>query len=350
MEMINKCDLCETGLYSTVPFYHLQEFNLVLCPQCGLGITNPRPGIDEIGKYYSNAYYSFIPENSERYFIKKIFELCAQRKKKQIAAFIFYWLKERVKQDILIEFQRVNTEAFFGKKLFSKTLQGILRPMVFIPYVSGGKILDIGCGFGKFLLRAKKAGWDAYGIEVSDSAVDVARRMGLQVKKIDGRFETVDFPEEFFDCILLNNVLEHCHYPKRALNQCYRILKKNGYLIVVVPNFDCYDRRIFKQYWGHLDIPRHLYHFNPHTLSALLVKVGFCIEKIKYKKWFVSYTSAINFRNLRRSLKGKRFFEKAAVLSQTYFKIKIKKKIILPFVKDSDTLLGQGLGFYARKS
>jgi len=349
METIEKCELCGEDLGFGLKLYSLGEFNVVRCSKCGLGITNPRPSLTEIGRYYSDTYYSFIHEGEKGYFRQRIKELFSQGKRDRIFAFLFYKLKEKMKESLLPELGgNVKNNNLF-KKLLYKVSSLFLEPMVFIPYIPDGKILDIGCGSGKFLLRAKKGGWDAYGLEISEKAVDTALRVGLKVKRTDGTFDCIDFPDSHFDCIVMNHTLEHCHYPTKALKECYRLLKKDGLLIIVAPNLDCYDSKVFGSCWGNLEVPRHLFHFDKNTLTALIRKSGFFIERIKYKKWFISYSEAINFRNLKRILQNKGIIEKYTRLFDAYWKIKIKKKLLMPFLKDSDELLGQIIGVYARK-
>lgn len=62
-------------------------------------------------------------------------------------------------------------------------------------------------------------------------------------------------------------------------------------MILSVPNYDCTERRAFRQYWRHLDIPRHLCHFTPQTLSALAGTVGLECVKRKYKFWGLPISS-----------------------------------------------------------
>ena len=349
METVETCELCGEDLKSSLKLYSFGEFNLVKCANCGLGITNPRPELSEIGRYYSDTYYSFIPEGEKGYIPQRIKELFLQNKKDRIPAFLFYTIKEIFKELFLPELDGSDRDSRKFRRLLCKVSSFVLEPMVFIPNVPDGKILDIGCGSGKFLLRARKAGWDTYGLEISDKAVETASGMGLKVKKVNGSFEKTDFPGSYFDCILMNHVLEHCHYPTKVLQECYRLLKGNGLLIVVVPNLDCYDRKVFTYSWGNLEVPRHLFHFNKITLLSLIERAGFITERIKYKKWFISYSEAIGFRNLKRTLQGKGTMERYRALFDAYFRIKIEKKLLIPFLKNSDELLGQMIGVYARK-
>lgn len=63
----------------------------------------------------------------------------------------------------------------------------------------------------------------------------------------------------------------------------YRVLKKGGNLIIGVPNIDSFLAKLGKELWSDLDVPRHLFHFNPITIKNLLNKTGFLVENISHE-------------------------------------------------------------------
>jgi SAM-dependent methyltransferase len=150
-----------------------------------------------------------------------------------------------------------------------------------IPHHSGGKILDIGCGDGKGLLKLKEDGWETFGVEISPLASEHARNnLGLNI--FTGTVEDAQYEDEFFDIIILNHVLEHLSYPKTTLTEINRILKHEGELIISIPNVNSFEARHFKKYWSAWELPRHLYHFTPSTIRLLLDKTGFEVINIEY--------------------------------------------------------------------
>ncbi len=131
-----------------------------------------------------------------------------------------------------------------------------------------GTLLDVGCGPGDFIAQAQQAGWQAYGIEVSPSQVKFAQGRGLSVSLCeDFMMYTSDI---HFRAIVFNHVLEHVPSPKGYLMQGFRMLSPGGILVIAVPNYACLSRRIFRQYWTHLDLPRHIFQYTPQTLSRLI--------------------------------------------------------------------------------
>jgi SAM-dependent methyltransferase len=136
-----------------------------------------------------------------------------------------------------------------------------------------GRLLDVGCGPGDFVLAVEKFGWQASGIEISQRQVDagVARGAALSVCADFLQFGSA----EQYDAITFNHVLEHVRSPRAYLRHARKLLSPSGTLIIAVPNFNSLSRRIFGAYWMHADLPRHLFHFTPRTLTQLLKSAGF---------------------------------------------------------------------------
>jgi SAM-dependent methyltransferase len=89
--------------------------------------------------------------------------------------------------------------------------------------------------------------------------------------------------------VVLNNALEHLYYPVEAINKIYKILKKEGLLIVNLPNYNSFGRHIFKGNWMALQIPRHLYHFSPKILSKIFKIAGFRKIRVQYNYFSQNY-------------------------------------------------------------
>ena len=79
----------------------------------------------------------------------------------------------------------------------------------------------------------------------------------------------------------MNDVLEHVNDPILILQNLVALLKPNGNIIIETPNIDSIKFRIFRSNFYSLEIPRHLYHFSPTTLTALCAKCGLSVENIK---------------------------------------------------------------------
>lgn len=136
-------------------------------------------------------------------------------------------------------------------------------------------ILDVGCGDGSFL---KACGISfCTGIDFSSQAVEAARRRGLNV--VHGSFLEHPFKEKSFSIITMFHFLEHVLPVNRYLKTAKRILKKNGDLIIQVPNVNSWQAQIMKKRWAGYDVPRHLLAFSPDTLCSQLDRCGFRVVK-----------------------------------------------------------------------
>jgi 2-polyprenyl-3-methyl-5-hydroxy-6-metoxy-1,4-benzoquinol methylase len=77
-----------------------------------------------------------------------------------------------------------------------------------------------------------------------------------------------------FDAVTFNHSLEHVPDPLLSLRQATRFLRPGGRLAVSVPNFGSWQRRLFGTYWFHLDLPRHLQHFDRSSLAGMSRAAG----------------------------------------------------------------------------
>jgi SAM-dependent methyltransferase len=130
------------------------------------------------------------------------------------------------------------------------------------------KLLDIGCGEGTFLSAARQAGHEVAGTELEPAA---ARAQDLRVA---GSLSELAHEVATYDCITFWHSLEHMPNPVESLQQAVSLLKPGGILLVAVPDAGGWQARVFGDAWLHLDIPRHLYHFNKTSLERLLQGAG----------------------------------------------------------------------------
>lgn len=144
------------------------------------------------------------------------------------------------------------------------------------------KVLDIGCGNGKFLQYVLQAGdYDAYGIELPGKAAERAAAIpNLTLKQ--GSLEEGDFAPNSMDVITLFHVFEHLAEPMKRMQVIQKILKPGGVLIMSFPNIDSFQSSVFKGKWLHLDPPRHLFFFRPADFVAEMKNYGLHVEKTTF--------------------------------------------------------------------
>ncbi|MGA1874552.1 MAG: class I SAM-dependent methyltransferase [bacterium] len=138
------------------------------------------------------------------------------------------------------------------------------------------RVLDIGCGRGQVLKVLSNRGYECYGTELSSfSAQGASFTPGLHIYA-KPLLECL-FPSCSFGLIIMWHVLEHLPNPREIIQEIFRILSPGGNLLMCVPNIESFQAAVAKDHWFHLDLPRHLYHYNPATLSSLLKSAGFIV-------------------------------------------------------------------------
>jgi 2-polyprenyl-3-methyl-5-hydroxy-6-metoxy-1,4-benzoquinol methylase len=141
------------------------------------------------------------------------------------------------------------------------------------------KILDVGCAEGRLLQSFREYGCRCWGIEhrsyPAQRFLDSERIVYLQ-----GDLHAMNLPEGAFDLIFLWHTLEHMGNPQLVMSRLHTLLAPRGTIIVAVPNFSSMEARKFKQYWFHLDIPWHKYHFNEKSIRYLITKTHYRIIKM----------------------------------------------------------------------
>ena len=139
-------------------------------------------------------------------------------------------------------------------------------------------VLDIGCATGALLAVLKNRGWAVKGVEISGPQAAHCRKQGLDVSALP--LEENRFPDRSFDVVLASHVIEHLNDPMSFAAEVFRILKPGGYFFVTTPNIGSFQAWHFGSRWRSA-IFDHLYLFSVQTLTALLEKAGFTVERTK---------------------------------------------------------------------
>jgi hypothetical protein len=136
----------------------------------------------------------------------------------------------------------------------------------------GTRVLDVGCGAGRYAGRVLKEGCEVWGIEPDPQAAEAARALGVKVHT--GLVEDAPFPRGYFDVVSLIHVIEHVRNPVEMLRRAAEFLRPGGRMLLLTPNVDSIPFRIFKEAWFPLETPRHLHLFSPATLGDACRRAG----------------------------------------------------------------------------
>ena len=212
-------------------------YSVKRCDVCDSVFLDPRPALGHLLKYYDSSYYG--PNNTK-------FDPATE----QLVATFVWWR--------------------------GKVLRRFMPP--------GGRVLDVGCGRGNFMAVMAARGFEVYGTELSTlSATRAQSLFGDRVQV--GELQSCSFEPGTFDLITLWHVLEHVRDPRGDIARAVELLRPGGVLVLAQPNFDSLQAKLGRHVWFHLDVPRHLYHFSPRTLSALVTRCG--LQPIKTSQWSI---------------------------------------------------------------
>jgi len=223
------CILCNFDSYHIL--YEKENFHVVRCDSCGLVYVHPQPSQDRIRRLYNETYYNAwgLKDNLESV--------------------------ERIK-----------------KQTCHKRFEEIEK------YMPPGKILDNGCATGLSLEVASVRSWEPYGVELSEYSSNIAKKkFGKAV--FTGTLEEANFQSNFFNAILMLDLIEHVPNPNRTLSEARRILRHDGLLALTTPDITSLSSRVMRKHWVNIKF-EHLFYFSPRTIASILEKNHFRVLKI----------------------------------------------------------------------
>lgn len=241
------------------------EFSCFTCKDCGLLFCSPQPIINKesLNEIYSGDYY-------QNYFGDSFDYMQQESSWNKL-------LKKRLKKEFDYYY------SFISNQNLTK------------------KVLDLGCGDGRFLEHFAKLGWDCYGIEPSNFISEIARKKNINILEIP-MLEIEDSVR--YDFIFMDNVIEHLDYPAQYLEKAFKLLNLSGVMVIKTPNsLGIIERtetlvlsllpKFFTQYllkklhknfnigsgsihrYGNLHPPVHLSVFNKKSMAKALISAGF---------------------------------------------------------------------------
>ena len=164
----------------------------------------------------------------------------------------------------------------------------------------GGRLLDVGCGTGNFLIAATDAGYSVSGIELDPAAASFAAEHCPPGRVFSVPLETFrsQHPNEMFDVVTFFEVLEHQADPAAFLREIRSCLRPRGFIALSVPN-----RQRWQTSMDALDYPpNHFLRWNPQSLQIAMTAHRFSVLSIECETPTVAYTAQQINSRLRTGL------------------------------------------------
>lgn len=143
-------------------------------------------------------------------------------------------------------------------------------------FCAPGRLLDVGCWTGSFLVAAQARGWQVSGVEPSQWAVRRAHERGLGTVTVGSLADAAGK----FDAVVLCDVLEHLLDPRHAVHAIHDLLVPDGLLLLTVPDAGSRLARVMGRRWWSV-LPMHVQYFTRASLRRLLTDAGFDVETVR---------------------------------------------------------------------
>lgn len=285
------CGLCGANKYKIK--YRIDGFNYVQCKNCGFVFVNPRLTKNEIANLYNEDYFNGAG------FDKSV-----------------EYRKEFEKQSALTDLNDWDISSI--KYFLCNKSESI-------------KLLDIGCGMGLFLWKAREKGFIVEGLELSNYAAQFVKSKGIKVQQKS--IEDAELQENYFDVIVMKEVIEHLPNLKSSLAKIYSSLKNDGVLFLTTGNYNCPERKLRGSKWFYFMPTGHLQIFSNKTIKKFLFEAGF-------KKIIVTRQGDLLMNFLLR---------KKILNVNNYKPSQILKRIIFESVRFLNHFISSGMRIYAIK-
>jgi len=153
------------------------------------------------------------------------------------------------------------------------------------------KVLDVGCGTGKLVKFLNENGFQAYGCDTAEIAVKTAQKNNKKNAILKASATKLPSKNNSFDLIASISTIEHLTQKEIVsfLKEAYRVLRPQGFLFIITPNFASPWRFIQGRKWFGYSDPTHINFFTPLSLAKLLKDYDFYNPKFWFKTNYKNY-------------------------------------------------------------
>ncbi len=143
---------------------------------------------------------------------------------------------------------------------------------------AGGRLLEVGAGYGLFLAAARSAGWTTSGVELSRTGAEHAQdTLGLDV--FCGQLEDAPL-EPGFDVVCAWDTVEHVPDPLSFWRSARSLVAEDGVVLFSTPYVSSLPARLLGTRWWTLKPTEHIWHFTPRTHALLLARAGLALTRV----------------------------------------------------------------------
>ncbi len=285
--MVNdtRCALCENAnlrdlfTLSSIDVYDSPvrtrgSYTIAKCDDCGLVFVKERIGEKELEDIYEEGYYKGrIKKGYTDYDRQGKLRTCTLKNAFDALNKELYFIKRYGKGNRLRLLVSSLPRILDMVKPRSRNMDLINR------YVTEpGRILDVGCAMGFFLVDARKAGWEVTGIEISEYSSACARKrfkLNILTGELGDLVRKNEIETGSFDVVTIWDTLEHVQDPSGLLKAVNQVLKEEGLLFISTLNIDSLVSKADGKDWHFFAPPMHLFYFSERTLKGFLRKAGF---------------------------------------------------------------------------
>jgi len=264
------CILCGNSselIHNAYPGY--QEpmmFDIYHCKFCNTSYSLPR--VNDTKELYNNIYYkgSKIPGYG-RY---------------------FGYLRTIINVENPLDYLANTEESYWGVR---KALEQIFKDSESL------KILEVGSGLGYLTYALNKAGYDASGLDISEIAVQQAINNFGNYYISGDLFEFAEKKPNFFDVVILTEVIEHVNEPIPFIAALLKLVKPNGQLILTTPNKSFYPSDII---WDTENPPVHTWWFSEMSIIYIAKKLNTNVNFIDFSSYYKGRYAVSDLKALRK--------------------------------------------------
>ena len=316
-----QCLLCEASAelkYEDYPGYQKPDtFGIYFCPACDTSFSWPRIS--------TNGIYELIYKYGPR-----------------VRWYDVYWKNsEMVKiADNPLEYLAESEASYWGVK---RSLDKITKAGLNSP-----KVLEIGCGLGYLTYSLNKAGYNAFGLDISSEAVAKA------IENYGDFFICADLHDyarthmQEYDIIIFTEVVEHLDNIKSFMSSMITLLNSNGKIILTTPNKSFYPSKVL---WATDLPPVHYWWLSENSIACIAKQLKLSVNFLNFSPFYRKHPMGFDVRKISIPITPPVFEKDGSLIGKSamkftrkqenYIKRYAKDLLLFAYAKIKYTILGR---------